>query len=477
MKRLILLPLFLACLAGCNLAPTYSPPPPATDARFPAAASPSLAGSSQARDIHWQAFFQDPVLRDLIGQALANNRDLGAATARIEQARAQFRIQRSQRLPGLEAGGSAQRLRTPLSAADGAPRVTVDSYAAQVAIPAFELDFWGRVANLSESARRQYLATIEAQQVVRLSLIAGVAAAYYAMRASEEGIVLAQRSLDSRRETLELAQLRMDVGLTSSVDYHQSYALVTQAQTQLAQLQRNREQAQHLLQWLVGVPLPEPLPAGLPIGDDHQLAALDPGLPSALLENRPDIRLAEHRLIAANANIGAARALYFPTIALTGAAGYASDDLSGLVSDSNRIWSFGVGAVLPLLDWGRRKARVDQARGERDEREMSYQSTVQNAFREVADGLSAAQRNDEQIQAQRQAVEVQGALVVTAQDRYEVGLTPYLEVLDAERNRFAAEQALLQLRASALQDRVNLYTALGGGDAPPAADEPTGDAP
>jgi len=461
--------LAVACLAGCNLAPRYSPPPGGAPGQYPRADSAALQGSAQASEIGWQAFFRDPVLRGLIEQALAGNRDLGAATARIEQARAQFRIQRSQRLPGVDASASGQRLRTPLSAADNAPRVNVDSYAAQVSIPAFELDFWGRVANLSEAARRQYLATVEARQAFRLSLIANVAAAYYAMRASEEGIVLAQRSLDSRQQTLELAQLRMDVGLTSSVDYHQSYALVTQAQTQLAQLQRSREQTLHLLQWLVGAPLPEPLPAGLPIGDEHQLAALDPGLPSALLDARPDIRMAEHRLVAANANIGAARALYFPTIALTGGAGYASSDLSGLVSDSNRVWSFGVGAVLPLLDWGRRRAQVDLARGERDEREMSYQSTVQNAFREVADGLSAAQRNDEQIRAQQRAVEVQGALVVTAQDRYEVGLTPYLEVLDAERNRFAAEQALLQLRAAALQDRVNLYTALGGGDEPPPA--------
>ncbi|HYG05743.1 MAG TPA: efflux transporter outer membrane subunit [Stenotrophomonas sp.] len=465
MKRAFAACALLTALAGCNLAPTYTRPPAAVPEQFPQAE----ATGQRAAELEWQAFFADPVLRELIALALDNNRDLGAATARIEQARAQFRIQQSQRLPNLDANASGQRLRTPVSVADGAQRVTVDSYGLQVAVPTFELDFWGRVANLSESARRQFLATVEAQQAFRLSLIANVAASYYAMRASEEGIVLAQRSLDSREQTLELAQLRMDVGLTSSVDYHQSYALVTQARTQLAQLRRNREQALHLLQWLVGVPLPDPLPPGLAIEDARQLAALDSGLPSELLDNRPDIRLAEHRLRAANANIGAARALYFPTIALTGAGGYASSKLSGLVSDSNRVWSFGAGAVLPLLDWGRRRAVLDMARGERDERERAYQSTVQNAFREVADGLSAAQRNAEQIEAQLRAVEVQGALVGTANDRYEVGLTPYLEVLDAERNRFAAEQTLLQLRAAALQDRVNLYTALGGGDVPASA--------
>lgn len=452
--------LLAACqLCGCNLAPDYVRPEAPVPARFPEASS----GGTAAPAIAWQTFFHDPVLRELIGQALVYNRDLAGAVARIEQARAQFRIQRSQRLPGLDANASAQRLRTPLSAADDAPRVTVDSYAVQVGVPAFELDFWGRVANLSEVARRQYLATVEARDTAELSLVANVAAAYYAVRASEEGTVLAERSLASRQETLELAQLRMDAGLTSSIDFNQSYALVTQAELQLAQLRRNHGQALQQLQFLVGTGLPAELPSGLPLDPGTQLTRLDPGLPSALLEARPDVRLAEHQLRAANANIGAARALYFPTIALTGAGGYASNELSGLVSDSNRVWSFGAGVVLPLLDWGARRARVDAANAVRDEREVAYQSTVQNAFREVASGLVAAEQNDRQIAAQVRAVEVQQALVVAAHDRYEVGLTPYLEVLDAERNHFAAEQNLLQLRAAALQDAVNLYAALGGG--------------
>ncbi len=459
--------LSITTLCGCNLAPPYVRPEVAVPASYVTAGdAPARDSGVSAPAIGWAAYFQDPALQGLIEQALRNNRDLAAATARMEQARAQFRIQNSQRLPGLEISGSGQRLRTPVSAAEGAARVTVDSYAVQVGVPAFELDFWGRVANLSEAARRQYLATAEARDAAALSLIANVAASYYAVRASEAGIVLAERSLASRQETRELAQLRMDAGLTSSVDYNQSYALVTQAEVQLAELRRSHGQALQLLQFLVGTPLPPTLPAGRPLEPDAQLVRLQPGLPSALLEARPDVRLAEQQLRAANANIGAARALYFPLIALTGAGGYASSDLSGLVSDSNRVWSFGAGAVLPLLDWGARRARVDAAVAARDEREVSYQSTVQNAFREVASGLVAAEQNDRQIAAQLQAVQVQQALVETAQDRYEVGLTPYLEVLDAERNHFTAEQTLLQLRASALQDAVNLYAALGGGQLP-----------
>ena len=459
-------------LCACNFAPDYIRPTAPVPDGFPEAGARTGQGATLAPGLSWQVYFSDPVLRGLIADALEHNRDLAAAVARIEQARAAYRIQRSQRLPGLEASASGQRLRTPLTAADGAPRVTVDSLGLQVGIPRFELDFWGRVANLDEAARRQFLATVEARRAAELSLIANVAAAYYAVRSSEEGIVLAERSLASRRETLELAQLRMDVGLTSSVDFNQSFVLVTQAETQLAQLRRSGGQARQLLQVLVGQPLPAQLPAGLPLEPMVQLVALDPGLPSALLEARPDIRLAEHQLLAANANIGAARALYFPIIALTATGGFASSELSGLVSDTNRVWSFGAGAVWPLLDWGGRRARVKLAGAERDEREANYQSAVQNAFREVAGGLIAAEQNQQQIDAQRRAVQAQQALVVTAHDRYDVGLSPYLEVLDAERNHFAAEQALLQVRAAALQDAVNLYAALGGGqDAGTRSDE------
>ncbi|BDU16705.1 efflux transporter outer membrane subunit [Lysobacter auxotrophicus] len=451
-------------LAGCNLAPTYERPPATIESRFPAAATAGVQPAANAAQLHWSAFFADPVLREYVGLALENNRDLGAATARIAQAQAQFRIQRSQQFPALDATAAGQRQRGPVSPVEGAPRVTVDSVAVQVAVPAFELDFWGRVANLSEAARRQYLATVEAQRAFRLSLISNVASTYYAIRSSEEGIVLAEASLQSRNETLELARIRMEAGVTSSIDYNQAYALVAQAQTQLAQLHRSRELAQHRLQVLVGVPLPDPLPPGLRVEAAIQAQPLAPGLPSELLENRPDLRLAEERLRAANANIGAARALYLPTIALTGAGGYASSELSNLVSDPNRVWSFGIGAVLPIFDWGRRRAAVNLAKATRDELELQYQSAAQNAFREVADGLSAEQRNREQIQAQELTVRIQRELADTAQARYEVGLTPYLEVLDAQRNLFSAEQGLLQLRASALQDRVNLYTALGGGD-------------
>jgi multidrug efflux system outer membrane protein len=412
--------------------------------------------------------FGDPRLKAYIAAALANNQDLAAATARIEQARAQFRIRQSQRLPQLDGNASGTRTRAPLGSlglgdALGNGSVTYDQYAVQVAVSAFELDFWGRVRNLSEVARRQYLGTIEAQRAFRLSLISDVAATYYGIRAGEEGIDLAERTLVSRKQGLDIAKLRLDAGVTSSVDYDQAAALLTQAQTELAELQRTTEQQRNQLLVLIGGPVSRSLPDGHPIGDAGQFEALDPGLPSALLESRPDILQAEQQLRAANANIGAARAAFFPTISLTAAFGFVSPQLDGLLKGANQNWSFGGSAALPIFDWGKRKADLDVAKAQRDELVATYQRTVQNAFREVSDALVGRQRYREQIIAQERAVAAQRRLAETAMLRYENGIAIYLEVLDAQRNLFAAEQQLIRLRATELQNGVSLYIALGGG--------------
>ena len=279
--------------------------------------------------------------------------------------------------------------------------------------------------------------------------------------------MLAQRTLDSRRETLGLAKLRLDAGLTSSVVYDQSHALVNQAETQLTQFVQSRNQALALLRALTGVE-PETIvqSGGIPIGEAGQLANFAPGLPSDLLSNRPDIRRAEHRLVAANANIGVARAAYFPTIALTGGSGFASGDLSELFSSSVNVWTIGANALLPIFDIGRRRAQVRAATAGLDEREAEYRQTILNAFREVHDGLNALQSNADRIASLQRTVAVQQSLAATAQSRYDVGLSPYLEVLDAERGLFTAEQALLQAQSVDLQSRVNLYLALGGGEGP-----------
>ncbi len=490
MRKLILLA--ATALAGCNFAPQYKQPVAPVSNLYPEA---TPAGGRLATEIGWRDFFADPQLQQYLAAALERNRDLAQSVARIEQARAQYRIQDAQRLPeiGLQARGT--RTRTPLSAlgfgdalggggtgtgdggtgnggtdggipvdTGGSPTsITFNQFNVGVAVTSFELDFWGRVRNLSDAARARYLATVEAERSFRLSLIGQVAAAYYTIRSGEERIALAERTVAARREGLRIARRRMEAGVTSSVDFDQSAILVTQAETELAELNRTTGQSRNLLTVLVGGPVEGTLPAPRPIADSGQFAGLDAGLPSALLANRPDIVAAEYQLRAANADIGAARAAFFPNIALTGNYGFASSSLGDLFGSNFQSWSFGGALNLPIFDWGRRSATLRLTRAQADELVAAYQRQVQEAFREVADALVGRRRYAEQIEAQGRAVEAQRRLARTARLRYDNGIAIYLEVLDAERNLFAAEQQLLALRAADLQNGVSLYVALGGG--------------
>ncbi|MES2035962.1 MAG: efflux transporter outer membrane subunit [Pseudomonadota bacterium] len=443
-------------LGGCNLAPPYEQPMAPIPGAYP---EPPLATGRQASDVAWENFFGDPQLKAYMAAALGNNRDLSAATARIAQAQAQFRIQQANRLPQVDAAVSGSRTRVPTPAGAN----TSELYAAQIGVTSFEIDFWGRLANLSEAARGQYLATVEAQRAFRLTLIRNVASVYYGIRSGEEAIALVERTLETRRHGREIARLRLEAGVTSGVDFDQASILVTQAEAQLADLQRTTQQQRHLLMVLVGGPVTAPLPPGRGIADAGQFATLDPGLPSSLLLNRPDIQAAEQQLRAANANIGAARASYLPFIALTATGGYVSPELASLFNSGSQTWSYGLAAALPLFDWGRRRALVDQSRARQEELAANYQRAIQEAFREVSDGLVARRRLEEQIRAQEQAVAAQRDLAEIADLRYDNGVSIYLEVLDAERSLLAAEQQLILLRAASLQNGAALYTALGGG--------------
>lgn len=460
-----------SALAGCNLAPQYRQPVAPVSATYPEAAT----GTRNAAEIGWREFFADEQLKAYIAAALANNRDLAQAVARVEQARAQYRIQDAQRLPALDATAGASRTRIPLNslgfgnaipgAGDAAnpTSITYNQFSLGARVSSFELDFWGRVRNLAEAQRRQYLATVEAERAFRLSLVGQVAATYLQIRAAEEQIALAERTVASRKEGLSIAKRRMDAGVTSSVDYDQAAALLTQAETQLAELRRMVAQSQNLLTVLVGGPITSPLPAGRTLSDQNQFTAIEPGLPSALLVNRPDVLQAEQQLRAANANIGAARAAFLPSISLTGLAGFVSPALSSLIDGNSRQYQVQGAALLPIFDWGRRNAQLKLSRAQADELTAAYQRAVQGAFREVADALVARRRYAEQIEAQTRAVDAQRRLARTARLRYGNGIAIYLEVLDAERNLFSAEQQLLTLRSAALQNDVTLYVALGGG--------------
>ena len=470
-KTIAALALASTGLAGCaSMAPEHVRPHAATAPAFDPDYRPD--GEVVASQLSYRDWFPDPRLTALIASALENNRDLLAATARIEQARARYRIQDSRELPSVVASGGATRTRQPLGVnpaldtgdVEGAPAsVTFNRFEVGVGVSSFELDFWGRVASLSQAARAEYLATVAAQRAFYLSLIADTATTYFEIVETEEQIALAQATAESRREGLRIARLRLDNGVTSALPYRQAETLLTQAEQQVASEKLVLARLRNQLAVLVGGTVPEALPEGLALaaqGDDRRLAA---GLPSDLLLVRPDIVAAEEQLRSARANIGAARAAFFPTISLTGNAGLSSSSLDGLFSGDSLGWSFGPSISLPIFDWGGREASLDLAQALEVEQVANYDRTVQTAFREVSDALAGREYLAEQLDTLRRAVTAQERIARIARLRYREGVGSYLEVLDAERNLFSAQQQLLTTQRAWLQNRATLFVALGGG--------------
>ena len=475
-------------VSACSLAPEYQRPAMPTTSTFAADLAPEADGPP-ATQIGWRDFFKDPRLQRFIALALENNRDLRQAVLRIEEARAQYRIQRADQLPNLNLGGSASRIHTGSGGfggttggtgdipgggviPGGASSTTLNRYEIGVNVSSFELDFWGRVRSLTEAARAAYLATIEAQRSFQLSLIADVATVYLVDRELEERIALAERTVRARREGLEISRLRLEVGATSALDYRQTETLLTQAETELAALQRQRAQNRNAMQVLIGGPVPTDLPPPRPLSEQGIIETISAGLPSDLLVNRPDILSAEEELRSANANIGAARAAFLPRISLTGSFGFASTELDELFGNDGETWSFGPILSLPIFDAGRNEANLDLAVARRNIAVANYELTIQNAFREVADALAARRWLAAQIDAQRRALEAERERAELAELRYRNGVADYIEVLDAQRELFAAEQNLVATRQLQLSNAVALYVALGGGllaeSSPPA---------
>ena len=459
----------LLLLGACSMAPDHRRPDLPTAPAFPAEGTPEAPGP-RATDIAWKDFFADPRLEALIAQALENNRDLRTAVLRIEEARAQYRITRADRVPTIDASGGYTRTRAGSggSATPGSPVVTagsstVDRYDVTAGVASFELDFWGRVRSLSDAARSTYLATVEAQRSFRIGLIADVADAYLRLREIDERIALAERTVTARDRGLEIAQLRLDAGVTSALDYRQTETLLTQAQTELAALRLQQAQTRNALDLLVGGPAPADLPPALPLTQQGIAENIAPGLPSELLTNRPDILAAEEQLRAAGANIGAARAAFLPRISLTGLLGFASPALSALFDNDSFTWTAGASASVPIFDFGRNAGNLDLARVRSDIQVANYERIVQTAFREVADALAARRFLAEQLAAQQRALAAQRDRAELATLRYRNGVAGYIEVLDAERELFAAEQIVVQTRRQQLSNAVALYVALGGG--------------
>jgi multidrug efflux system outer membrane protein len=460
MKRLTPLALALV-LAGCvNLAPKYERPAAPVAGAFPTVEGTVNSGNAIANEapaaIAWQRFFTDPRLQQLINAALANNRDLRVAILNIEAARAQYQIQRSNQFPAVNAGITGQRQTT------GKDQPINSVYQAGLSVSAFELDFFSRVRNLSDAALAQFLATEEARKTAQISLIAQVANTYLTFLADEELLSLTQQTLKTREESLRLTNLRFENGVSSKLDLQQAVSLVEQARTTLAQAQRQRAQDLNLLTLLIGQTIPDNLPAGATLATTN-LPDLPAGMPSDLLAVRPDIRSAEQQLMAANANIGAARANYFPRITLTGSAGTASSELSGLFKSGTFGWTFAPQAILPLFDFGRTRAGVEGARAQRDIAVAQYEKSIQTAFREVADALAGQATYSEQLRAQQAVAAAETDRFNLSDLRYRNGTASYLDLLDAQRSLFTAQQQAIQANLLRLQNQVTLYRVLGGG--------------
>ncbi|RQS21411.1 efflux transporter outer membrane subunit [Burkholderia sp. Bp8998] len=459
--RAIALAAGMGLLSGCvSLAPPDERAAAPIPASFP---DPSADATPAAPVPEWQAYFVDARLRALIRQALANNRDVRAAVARVEQARAVYGIRGADQWPTIAAGAAYARFRTPGGFLTPVP-VIGQIYEVQLAETQWEIDFWGRVRNLKEAALQRYLASDAARQAVTLSVVTGVADAYLTLCEIDERIALTRATIDTRRESLRIFRLRHAAGAISRLDLTQSEILLQQAESLGVQLQQARATAADALALLVGAP-PDAADTPLALDDGAVLPSLAPGLPSSLLTRRPDVIAAEHELQATRANIGAARAAFFPRIALTSAIGSGSSALHELLSSGTGVWSLIPNVTLPLVDGGRNRSNLALARAQRAEALAQYEKTLQRAFRDVSDALAARYWLADQVAIERATLASQAERARLAKLRYDSGATRFLEVLDAQRDLMNAEQQLVMTRRALLSSRVALYGALGGGTA------------
>jgi len=449
--------ILLAALGGCSLAPIYQRP-----AAPVAAVWPDSAKSPDTRPMpDWQAYFPDPRLQALIAAALENNRDLRIATARIAEARARYGIVQADRLPNVNLNAQRSASLSPASTSFTGKPFQAQRYDVNVGLVSFELDFWGRVASLNAAAKANFLATEAAQRAFRLSLIADVASAYLSLLELQERSQLAEFTTRGRAEMRALIGKRRDAGVSGDLDALQAEGAYQAASAEQANLQRQRAAAENLLVMLVGK-IPAEMPAGRSLAGQDIPDDLLAGVPSDVLLQRPDVLSAEQRLIASNANIGAARAAVLPRISLTGAFGTASRQLSGLFGAGSDAWNFQPALTLPLFDAGRNAANGDVAEARRVIAVAEYEKTIQLAFREVADLLAARAALNAQLVAQQANTQAQNQRLKLVEARYRAGIANHLELLDAERDAYAAAQGELQVRRAKLAAATQLYKALAG---------------
>jgi multidrug efflux system outer membrane protein len=457
-----------ASIGGCTLEPEYRRPDAPVSQHWPDGPAYSSGDAGQrdtpAADIGWREFFTDPRLQKLIELALAHNPDARIAALNVAAARAQYRIQRAELFPTIAATGVEQAEKYPAGlGAAGANGAGISRYyQAGIGFTAYELDVFGRLRSLDHARLQQYLGYVETRRSTQISLVAEVANAYLTLLADEALLRLTRDTLSAQEQAYALIKMSFDGGVASALDLRQAETSVDTARANLAQYTRQAAQAQNALTQLLGT-TPADLPAGATLDEQKLLTDLAPGLPSDLLARRPDILAAEHELKAANANIGAARAAFFPSVTLTGSYGTASPQLSGLFDHGSTAWSFMPQISLPIFAGGANAANLDLAKIEKNVDIARYEKVIQTAFREVADALAGRATLDDQIAADRALVEATGESYRLAGMRFRSGVDNYLNVLDAQRSHYAAQQTLVGVQLARLQNLVTLYKAMGGG--------------
>jgi multidrug efflux system outer membrane protein len=468
-------PLFAALaaatlLSGCSLVPDYLRPEAPVPAAWPAGAGPAAPAKPEAPllgDMAWKEFFTAPSLQYLIGQALENNRDLRVAALNIDVARSTYRVSESDLFPHLTAGASGTADHSPKSVSSANPPKASDTrrFNANLGITSFEVDLFGRLSSLEEESLEKYLATEEARDSTRISLIAEVANAALTLFGDRALLKLTNETLDSRQASLELILRSFERGAASQLDVAQARTAVETARVNRSRYLRQVEQDKNALVLLVGAPIDESRLDAVAddLGGLHFVEDLPTGLPSEVLLRRPDIVQAEHTLKAANANIGAARAAFFPTLSLTGTFGSSSATLDTLFAAGTGAWSFVPQITTPIFDAGKNFANLDSAKANRDIAIAQYEKSIQTAFSEVANALTAKTTLSEQMKSQSDLVAATRDSYRLSRARYDSGIDSYLNVLDSQRSLYSAEQDLISVQISRLSNLVTLYKVLGGG--------------
>ena len=445
--------LLLLALPGCTMIPSYQRPEAPVAGQYPGAGKD--ARNAGIPEMAWRDFFRDARLKKMVELALLNNRDLRVAMLNVEESRAQSRIQRAAGYPTLDAGGDFSRRKSGGQISN--------QFTATAANVSYELDLFGRVRSLNAQALEQYLATAEAQRGARLSLVAEVASQYFIWCQTLEQLELAKQTLAAVSESQDLTKSMVDAGGTNELDLRSAESQVQTSRINVITFERQSAQAENLLVLLTGQPLPANLPARRALGTANVLADIPAGLPSDLMLSRPDILEAEHALKAANANIGAARAAFFPSVSLTGSTGSSSAEFSKLFGTNTATWGFSPQIIVPIFNGGRNKASLDVAKIRTRTEAARYEKTIQTAFREVADALVARKSYQQQIAAEELLITSQQKRFDLADARYRQGLDTYLNVLSAQQDLYSSRQSLLQTHADSLTNLTRLYKALGGG--------------